>query len=107
MARSRAGYIDIAAPPDVAFRALCDAVAALAKPETVQVEGWVVTGTAGVSMRSWGDLLTGTVLTGPRGTRVTIESKSWMPMQFIDWGKHRANIGQILSQVGALNGPAT
>lgn len=105
MARSRRGHLDVAAPPDVALRALYDAMAAIAKPETMQVDGWVVEARVGVSARSWGDLLTGTILTGPGGTRVTVESRSRMPTQVIDWGKHRKNVDDVLSRVSALNAP--
>lgn len=104
MARSRTDHVDLAAPPDVALKALHDAVCSLAKPETVEVDGWVVRGRVGVSARSWGDLVTGTVLTGPGGTRVTVESKSRLPTQIVDWGKHRKNVKEILSRLSALNG---
>lgn len=105
MARSRTDHVDLAVTPEAALKALHDAVSAMAKPETVQVDGSVVTGRVGVSARSWGDLLTGTVLTGPGATRVTVESKSRLPTQIVDWGKHRKNVNEVLSRVSAPNGP--
>ena len=105
MARVRTGHIDVAAPPDVALRALYDAIGAIAKPETMRVDGWIITARVGVSARSWGDLLTGSILTGPGGTRITVESKSRMPTQVVDWGKHRKNVNEVLSRVSGLVGP--
>ncbi|UYM04343.1 hypothetical protein [Solicola gregarius] len=105
MARSRTDHLDVLAPPDVALRALHEAIASIAKPETVRVDGWVVTGRVGVSARSWGDLLTGTILTGPGGTRVTVESKARLPTQLVDMGKHRKNVDAVLTRLSGLTGP--
>ena len=106
MPRSRTDHLDVPASPDAALRALHEAVAAIAKQETIAVDGPMVTARVGVSARSWGDLLTGTVQPGPNGSRITVESKSRLPTQILDWGKHRKNINEVLSRVNnALGGP--
>ena len=105
MPRSRTDHLDVSAPPDVALRALHQAVSALAKQETIAVDGSTITGRVGVSARSWGDLLTGTVQPVPNGSRVTVKSRSRLRTQFLDWGKHRKNVTEVLARVtSALGG---
>lgn len=98
MGKSYDEFVDMTMPPDVAFRALYDAIGAIAKPDSVRVDGWTVTGTVGVNWKSWGEAVAGRVLTGAGGTRVEVSSRCRLATQLFDYGKNRRNVRQVLER---------
>jgi hypothetical protein len=59
-----------------------------------------VSGSTGMSMFSWGEILTVSVDgTGPQGTSVTVRSQSALPLQLIDYGRNRRNVEKLASQL--------
>ena len=105
MPNSYDGHVDLATPPDAAFRTLYEAIGSIAKPDSVQVDGWVVTATVGVNWKSWGEEVAGRVLTGPGGTRVEVTSQCRMKTTLFDYGKNRKNVEGVLAHFAPPAGP--
>lgn len=97
MAKSYDGSVDVAMPPDAAFHTLHQAIGSITKPESLQVNGWDVTATVGISMKSWGEHIAGRVLVGPGGTRVEVTSECRWKTTLFDYGKNRKNVESILA----------
>lgn len=54
----------------------------------------------GVSMASWGEKLTVTVVAlSPTATQVTVHSECGMPTQLIDWGKNKSNVNKVFAHL--------
>lgn len=97
MGKSYDDHVDLAMPPAAALRTLYDAIGAIAKADSLQVDGWVVTATVGTGWKSWGEKVAGRVLTGPGGTRVEVKSACRLATQVIDMGKNKQNVRQVLA----------
>ncbi len=93
--------VELAMPPQEALHRLYTALAALPQAATPRVEGQWVTTTIGTSMWSWGETVAAYVQASPRGSLITVRSKSAFAL--VDWGKNKKNVEKALA---GLNAPA-
>jgi hypothetical protein len=95
------------ASPDAVMAAVADVLQRDFHIRATQIPGGL-SGSIGISLLSWGEKLSVTVDgTGPQGTAVTVNSKSAVVLQFIDYGKNRRNVQKLLRQLTERLAPST
>ncbi|GAB10428.1 hypothetical protein GOARA_056_01760 [Gordonia araii NBRC 100433] len=106
MPTSRTADRPYAIPPDAAFAIAAEALRTLfgsvsrIGPTTLEARsslGWA----------SWGEIITVDVQAADGGSLARVHSRSALPTQFLDWGKHAKNLSQVFSAIDAGVGSAS
>lgn len=64
--------------------------------DALEVEASVVKASVHTNWRSWGEKVTVCLTEVSNGTDVRISSKCSFPLQIIDWGKNKENVGRVI-----------
>lgn len=99
MANKHVRVLDLQEPPRNFLKRCYDAMQSL---------GWIVShtnesgiqGTVSMSMWSWGERISVRIL---NEQQVEVRSASALATQFIDWGRNRKNVEQLLGKIDALS----
>ncbi|NYI72437.1 hypothetical protein GGQ54_002997 [Naumannella cuiyingiana] len=102
MARRHSQSFVVSAPPEQVHRASFDAVAD-ATGQPARLNGAQICGSTSVGLTSWGENLTVEVVPDARGARVSIESASALPTQFINFN-HKKNVEKFARALGGRLG---
>lgn len=102
VARRHSQSFVVSAPPEQAHRASFDAVAD-ATGQPARLNGAQICGSTSVGLTSWGENLTVEVVPDARGARVSIESASALPTQFINFN-HKKNVEKFARALGGRLG---
>lgn len=83
-------------PNEVGQRAIA-VINSLPGVDGVHTQPGVLSATANVNWRSWGEKITVRISEAQGGTNVSIRSACAFPLQLLDWGKNKSNVAHIRS----------
>lgn len=106
MGRSYEGNGTLAMEMDDATKRVHEVLYAMPEVDVLGVWQGLVKGSVRTSWTSWGENITVTLTQGHQGTHVRIRSECSFPLQLLDWGRNKQNVGRI-GQLLEARGPAT